>query len=403
MTRSSSTTTSLPLPVYASLLLWRIVDSPFGSVLAAIRESERRPAAMGYAVAATRSGRSSLAAVTVRGRRYSAIAIHLLHQSGLDELAAQRRRGADGDHRRRQRYRSVRWSALPSSSSSKQGLSLLTDEYNPCFSASSSCWSSRFFAAGVSLGASRPDRADGDERARDPETCAKPSAGFEVIADLDLTVPAGQRHAVIGPERCRQDDALQSHHWLALADKRRLPASTVFRFARVRPDLVTRRRPVALVPEEHAARKRHRAGEPARGLPGVSSVPAVSVPACRWRFPRSSRRRGARREQCIWIMIPRPAVSELSYGQKRQLEVAIALCAEPKILLMDEPAAGTSPQRARTISSTLINGLPRDLTIVLVEHDMDVVFAICDVITVLSYGKVLATGTKVAKFRTILR
>ena len=86
-------------------------------------------------------------------------------------------------------------------------------------------------------------------------------------------------------------------------------------------------------------------------------------------------------------------VNELSYGQKRQLEVAIALCAEPKILLMDEPAAGTSPdERAALIR--LINGLPSDLTIVLVEHDMDVVFAICDIITVLSYGKVLATGTK---------
>ena len=83
----------------------------------------------------------------------------------------------------------------------------------------------------------------------------------------------------------------------------------------------------------------------------------------------------------------------LSYGQKRQLEVALALCAEPKILLMDEPAAGTSPQeRARLID--LINGLPRDLTILLVEHDMDVVFATCDLITVLSYGKVLATGTR---------
>lgn len=86
-------------------------------------------------------------------------------------------------------------------------------------------------------------------------------------------------------------------------------------------------------------------------------------------------------------------VKELSYGQKRQLEVAIALCADPKILLMDEPAAGTSSdERERLIE--LINELPRDLTIVLVEHDMDVVFAICDVITVLSYGNVLATGGK---------
>jgi branched-chain amino acid transport system ATP-binding protein len=86
-------------------------------------------------------------------------------------------------------------------------------------------------------------------------------------------------------------------------------------------------------------------------------------------------------------------VKELSYGQKRQLEVAIALCAEPKILLMDEPAAGTSPgERAKLVE--LVNELPAGLTMILVEHDMDVVFAVCDRITVLSYGQVLASGTK---------
>jgi branched-chain amino acid transport system ATP-binding protein len=65
-------------------------------------------------------------------------------------------------------------------------------------------------------------------------------------------------------------------------------------------------------------------------------------------------------------------VNELSYGQKRQLEVAIALCAEPRILLMDEPAAGTSPDE-RTNLIKLINSLSPELTILLVEHDMDVV------------------------------
>jgi len=85
-------------------------------------------------------------------------------------------------------------------------------------------------------------------------------------------------------------------------------------------------------------------------------------------------------------------VSELAYGQKRQLEVAIALCSKPKILLLDEPAAGTSPaERARLIE--LIRGLPPEVTLLLVEHDMDVVFEVCERITVLSYGKLLITGT----------
>ena len=84
-------------------------------------------------------------------------------------------------------------------------------------------------------------------------------------------------------------------------------------------------------------------------------------------------------------------VDELAYGQKRQLEVGIALCADPKILLLDEPAAGTSPgERTQLIS--LIGNLPRDVTLVLVEHDMDVVFEVSDRITVLDYGELLATG-----------
>jgi len=85
-------------------------------------------------------------------------------------------------------------------------------------------------------------------------------------------------------------------------------------------------------------------------------------------------------------------VNALSYGQKRQLEVGMALCSSPKLLLLDEPAAGTSPsERQRLVE--LIGRLPREVTLLLVEHDMDVVFGVCERITVLSYGKLLASGT----------
>lgn len=86
------------------------------------------------------------------------------------------------------------------------------------------------------------------------------------------------------------------------------------------------------------------------------------------------------------------AVNQLSYGEKRQLEVAIALCSRPKILLLDEPAAGTSPEeRARLVA--LIKDLPKTMTLLLVEHDMDVVFGVADAITVLSQGRVIASGS----------
>lgn len=86
------------------------------------------------------------------------------------------------------------------------------------------------------------------------------------------------------------------------------------------------------------------------------------------------------------------AVNQLSYGEKRQLEVAIALCSRPKILLLDEPAAGTSPEeRAHLVA--LIKDLPKTMTLLLVEHDMDVVFGVADNITVLSQGRIIASGS----------
>lgn len=83
---------------------------------------------------------------------------------------------------------------------------------------------------------------------------------------------------------------------------------------------------------------------------------------------------------------------DLSYGQKRQLEVAIALASRPRLLLLDEPAAGTSPAE-RVVLADLVQGLRRDVTVLIVEHDMDLVFGICDQISVLVQGRVLVTGT----------
>ncbi len=81
----------------------------------------------------------------------------------------------------------------------------------------------------------------------------------------------------------------------------------------------------------------------------------------------------------------------LSHGEQRQLELAVALAAEPRLLLLDEPTAGMSlAETARIVE--LVAALPREVTLLIVEHDMDVVFRLADRITVLHYGKVLAEG-----------
>lgn len=85
-------------------------------------------------------------------------------------------------------------------------------------------------------------------------------------------------------------------------------------------------------------------------------------------------------------------VGDLSHGQRRQLEVAVALTQGPRALLMDEPMAGLGAEGSARMTG-LLDDLRRRAPILLVEHDMDAVFALADRISVLVYGRVIATGT----------
>ncbi|WP_284162742.1 ABC transporter ATP-binding protein [Frigidibacter sp. SD6-1] len=84
--------------------------------------------------------------------------------------------------------------------------------------------------------------------------------------------------------------------------------------------------------------------------------------------------------------------AELSHGQRRQLEVAVALTLRPRAFVMDEPMAGLGAGGSKRLTGFL-DGLRSEAPILLVEHDMDAVFALADRISVLVYGKVIATGT----------
>ena len=90
----------------------------------------------------------------------------------------------------------------------------------------------------------------------------------------------------------------------------------------------------------------------------------------------------------------RAAVSaaSLAYGERRQLELAMALAAEPTVLLLDEPMAGMSSQESAAVVA-LLHRLKQRYAILLIEHDMDAVFKLADRITVLVYGKTLVSGT----------
>ena len=83
-------------------------------------------------------------------------------------------------------------------------------------------------------------------------------------------------------------------------------------------------------------------------------------------------------------------VASLSHGEHRQLEIAMALATSPRMLLLDEPMAGMGPEESARMV-TMLRELKRELTILLIEHDMEAVFALADRITVLVYGRIIAS------------
>jgi branched-chain amino acid transport system ATP-binding protein len=84
--------------------------------------------------------------------------------------------------------------------------------------------------------------------------------------------------------------------------------------------------------------------------------------------------------------------ADLAHGEQRQLEIAMALATRPRLLLLDEPTAGMGPEESQQMVA-LLGRLKRHQTLLLIEHDMDAVFALADHITVLVYGRVIATGS----------
>src|SRR5262249_30826139 len=86
-------------------------------------------------------------------------------------------------------------------------------------------------------------------------------------------------------------------------------------------------------------------------------------------------------------------VQHLSHGEQRQLEIALALATEPRVLLLDEPTAGLSPAESRLMAG-LLRRLDPAMTLLIIEHDMDIALELAERVTVLHYGRVVADGPR---------
>jgi len=214
--------------------------------------------------------------------------------------------------------------------------------------------------------------------------------GLLATDDLDLQIAAGEIHAVIGPNGAGKTTLVAQ-----LQGELKPDAGTI-RFAGAD---VTR-----LQPHQRAARGIARSFQITsvfRDMSALDNV-ALAVQAHRghsfgmWR-PASSE--AALREPAHAALArvdlesrAHHLAGHLAHGEQRQLELAMALATDPKLLLLDEPMAGMGTEDSERMVR-LIGGLKGAHTVLLVEHDMDAVFALADRITVLVRGRAIATGT----------
>ncbi len=211
--------------------------------------------------------------------------------------------------------------------------------------------------------------------------------GLLAVSDLSLTLQVGELHAVIGPNGAGKSTLVnllageltptEGSIWLngvdiaALDTERRARAGVgrTFQRTNLMPELsvLENVRLAAQVRSGGILRRADRVRPPIEDA--LAALTRVGL-------------RGTEQN----------AAGTLSHGQLRQLEIAVALAGQPSVLLLDEPLAGSGAEDAAPLVA-LMRDLSREHAVLLVEHDMDVVFAVADVVTVMVDGRMLARGT----------
>jgi branched-chain amino acid transport system ATP-binding protein len=212
--------------------------------------------------------------------------------------------------------------------------------------------------------------------------------GLRATDGLNLLIEQGELHALIGPNGAGKSTAiaLLAGELAADAGRIRLGGADITRLstaARVRAGLARSYQVTSLFADFTAL----------QNLALVLQIRAGHSFRC-WRPAAADRRLTDPAAALLerFALRPDTPARYLSHGEQRQLELALAVATEAKLLLLDEPMAGLGAAESEAMTATLA-ALKRDATILLVEHDMDAVFALADRITVLVYGRAIFTGT----------
>ncbi len=240
----------------------------------------------------------------------------------------------------------------------------------------------------VSESAARAGDADGS--ALSARGIDKSFGSLVVAADVALDLPQGVRYALIGPNGAGKTTLIN-----LLTGMLRPDAGQIF----LGGDDIT-----SLPPEARVQRGLVRTYQINSLFPQLSALEAVTLAVCErrrvartWWRPLTAYTQDIDEAHAILATLTLAPVChrptrELAYGQQRLVEIALALATRPKVLLLDEPAAGVPREESRDLFEA-IAGLSRDITVLFIEHDMDLVFRFASRVIVMVGGRVLVEGT----------
>ena len=219
----------------------------------------------------------------------------------------------------------------------------------------------------------------------------KAFGGLRVTAGVSLTVEPGERRLIIGP-----NGAGKTTLFNLITGELAVDTGTVWLFGREITRIPTRRRShlglartyqiITLFPGDTLLRN--------------VTLSLLGLSPLRWnplvRLDRQAALVAGARQILARVgldhLAERP-LGQTAYGERRRVEIAMALAQKPKVLLLDEPFAGLSSDERRDVRQ-LLAAIPRDVTIVMIDHDMDVALDFAERITVLHFGKVEVEGTR---------
>ncbi|MGZ5684241.1 MAG: ABC transporter ATP-binding protein [Usitatibacter sp.] len=219
----------------------------------------------------------------------------------------------------------------------------------------------------------------------------KSFGGLPAIAGVSLEVEPGERRLIIGPNGAGKTTLFN----LVTGDLAR-DAGTIRLFGEDISRLATHRRihrglahtyqVITLFPKDT--------------LEHNIVLSLLGLSKSRWNAFASMNGKSALHEEACRVLglvglehLAKRPIAEVAYCEKRRVEIAMALAQKPKVLLLDEPLAGLSREERASVKQ-LIAGIPRETTVVMIEHDMDTVLDMAERITVLHYGSVIVEGTR---------